>query len=103
MGSLRDAAKGFAKLKVRVFGISLDTQAAQKRFWKAEKLNFDLLCDTEAAVAKGYRAMMKGRKFTKRITFVIDPKGVIRAIVTKVKVKSHGKDLVEQIKKLQKK
>ena len=103
MRSLRDAAKEFARLKVRVFGISLDNETAQKRFWKAEKLNFDLLCDTSATVAKGYRALMKGRNFTKRITFIIDPKGVIRAIVTRVKVKSHGKDLVEQIKKLQKK
>ena len=99
--SLRDAAKDLAKLRVQVFGISCDNIAKQKTFWKKQKLNFDLLSDPKGDVAKRYGVLYKGRTFSKRVTFVIDPKGVIRLIETKVKVRSHGKDLVTKIKELQ--
>lgn len=102
--SLRDAAEDLEKLKVRVLGISLDDVKTQKSFCKAQKLNFDLLSDAKGEVAKKYHALMKGRPYAKRMTFVIGPNGKIRSILQrkKLKVRTHGKDLVTLITKLQK-
>jgi peroxiredoxin len=44
---------------------------------------------------------MTGKPYANRVTFVVDPKGVVRAIDRSVKVDSHGQDLVAVIKKLQ--
>jgi peroxiredoxin len=44
--------------------------------------------------------MMKDKPYTNRVTFVIDDKGVLRHVDTAVKVDSHGKDVVEVVKKL---
>jgi len=85
---------------VQVFGISLDDVASQAAFAKKQELEYPLLSDTDGSVAAKYGVLMKGRPYARRVTFVIDSKGVIRAIDTKVDVQQHGKDLVELINKL---
>ena len=101
MCSLRDAADPFAKLNVRVFGISFDDVASQAAFAKAQKLNFTLLSDPDGSVAKKYGVMMGRRRFARRRTFVIDDKGVLRHIARKVDVRKHGEELAKIIRKLQ--
>jgi peroxiredoxin Q/BCP len=98
--SLRDAAKDFEALKVRVFGISLDDVPTQLSFHRAQKLDFDLLSDAEGIVASKYGVLREGRPFASRVTFLIDSKGVIRLVDDEVKVRTHGKDLVERVRKL---
>ena len=102
MCSLRDAATSFDDLSVKIYGISLDDVASQAAFAKAQKLAFPLLSDPDGSVAKKYGAMMGARPMARRMTFVIDEKGILRHIDEKVDVNSHGPDLVALIRKLRK-
>ncbi len=83
-----------------MFGISLDDVASQAAFAKSQELEYPLLSDPDGSVAAKYGVLMKGRPFARRVTFIIDAKGVIRAIDRKVDVKQHGDDLVELIGEL---
>jgi len=98
--SLRDAATDFSKLDVQVYGISMDDVAAVAAFAKAQKLDFPLLSDPDGSVAAKYGVAMAGRPFANRVTFVIDDKGVLRAIDDKVDVTKHGAALAAMIEKL---
>ena len=80
--------------------MSLDDVKAQAEFVKQQELNFPLLSDPDASASARLGVLMEGKPYTNRITIVVDDKGVVRLVDTGVKVESHGKDLVEAIKKL---
>jgi peroxiredoxin Q/BCP len=101
MCSLRDAGKLFEDLGVTVHGISLDSVADQAKFVKQEELNFALLSDPDGSAAAKYQVLPGGQRYTSRVTFVIDPKGVLRHIEREVDVAAHGSDLAKLIAKLQ--
>lgn len=98
--ALRDAAPDFKSLNARVFGISTDDVAAQAAFAKAQKLDYLLLADPDAAATKAYGVLMGRRNFARRVTFVVDDKGVIRHVFKRVNVRGHGKQVSDIIKKL---
>ena len=84
-----------------VYGISFDDRELQARFAKRENLNFKLLCDPEQVAGKKYGAVRPGGgAFPERVTFVIDPAGILRRIVERVSVQTHGADLATIIAEL---
>jgi peroxiredoxin Q/BCP len=101
MQSLRDAANELAKLNAVILGISVDTAQTQKEFCAEQKLPFPLLADPEGKIAKLFGVFNEERKLSKRVTFLIDPKGIVRAIDEKVNVRTHGQDLIKRLKELQ--
>lgn len=84
-----------------VYGLSLDDVAAMAMFAKREELNFQLLSDPDGSAAAKFDVLPAKARFTKRVTFVIDDKGVLRHVDEAVKVKHHGEDLVALLRKLQ--
>ena len=100
MCSLRDAAGDFAALGVSVFGVSLDDVKTQARFHAEQELNFPLLSDPNAGVARKYGVLPEKARWTKRVTFIIDDKGILRAIDEEVDVSAHGTDLAMRIAEL---
>ena len=74
--------------------------ADQKKFHGEQELNFPLLSDPDGSAAAKYDALMEGRPYARRVTFVIDPEGVLRAIDDQVQVSSHGADVVALVEKL---
>lgn len=102
MCSLRDAATELGELGVDVFGVSRDVVADLAAFAKAQNLTFRLLSDPDGSVTSKFEVDSEGRPFAKRVTFVIDDKGVIRARDEGVKVDSHGADLVALIREAKK-
>jgi len=98
--SLRDAAAEFEKLEVRVLGISTDGVAAQAAFAAAQELKFALLSDPDGSAAAKYDVLWAGRPFARRVTFVLDDKGVLRYRDDDVDVSRHGGDLLGVIRKL---
>jgi peroxiredoxin Q/BCP len=84
----------------KVFGMSLDDVASQARFVKEQGLNFPLLSDPDGSAAGRLGVLMKDRPYANRITVVVDEKGVVRLVETKVSVQTHGKDLAEAIRKM---
>ena len=98
--SLRDnyqdlIAKGFS-----ILGVSPDTEAKHQKFIDKYNLPFDLLADTDNAVALAYgvwvEKSMYGRKYMgiARTTFVIDEQGNLAEIIEKVDTKNHATQII---------
>ena len=71
------------------------------KFAEDQKLGFELLSDPDGSAVEKYGTPYEGRPFSKRVTFVIDPEGLLRHIDEGVKVDSHGADLVKLLQRLQ--
>ncbi|MEJ1239914.1 thioredoxin-dependent thiol peroxidase [Chryseolinea sp. T2] len=101
---LRDNYKLLQKRGYAVLGISSDDEKSHRKFADKEKLPFPLLADTDKVVHDKYgtwgEKSMYGRKFmgTLRTTFVIDEKGKIEEIISKVDTKAHTKQILKDSK-----
>jgi len=92
----KDVAEQFAKESAVILGISKDSVGSHQKFSEKHQLPFILLSDPDAKVLNQYgvwkEKVLYGRKFmgTERTTFLIDEKGIIRKIYTKVKPEGHA-------------
>lgn len=98
--SLRDEHQYLAKKNYVVLGVSADDEKMHKKFATKFDLPFSLLADTDMAIIKAYD-VWGTKKFMGRIydgiirtTFIIDEKGMISEVVTDVKSKEHGKQIL---------
>ncbi len=93
--NLRDNYQMFLAKGYDVLGVSADTAKKQENFINKNDLPFPLLADVDKVVINSYKVWgpkkFMGRTFDgiHRTTFVIDEKGVIENIITKVKTKDH--------------
>jgi peroxiredoxin Q/BCP len=89
--SLRD---NFGKLKdkVIIIGVSADSVESHKKFSKKYTLPFTLLSDSGRNVIKLYGAT--GFIFAKRVSFLINPKGVIEKVYDKVNPETHTDEIL---------
>ena len=93
--AFRDLHAQFAKAKTAILGISPDTIASHEKFKAKMQFPFELLSDTDNAVATLFgvykEKSMYGRKYMgiERSTFLIDAKGVLRQEWRKVRVPGH--------------
>lgn len=100
----RDAHAELKKQGVEVFGISKDSAKAHTKFIEKYSLPFSLLIDNNADVCEAYGVINKKSMFGKtflgiqRSTFLIDEKGIIRAIWRKVKVPGHVEQVLNELK-----
>ncbi len=92
----KDAAEQFGKEGAVILGISKDNVKSHQKFKEKHQLPFTLLSDPEVKVLNEYgvwkEKVLYGRKYmgTERTTFLIDEKGIIRKIYTKVKPEGHA-------------
>lgn len=93
--NLTDNYKHLQKAGYSVLGVSPDDEKKHLKFIEKYSLPFDLLADTEHKVAEDYGAWgeksMYGKKYfgILRTTFLINEKGIIEDIITKVDTKNH--------------
>jgi peroxiredoxin Q/BCP len=95
--AFRDATAAFAKLDTVVIGISTDKLDDQMKFTDKEKLNFPLFADPDKKATKAFGAL-SDRGFASRYTFVIDKKGIVRKIYTKVTPADHPEEVLKYVK-----
>lgn len=87
--------------KTVVLGISPDSPGRLKKFEEKEGVNFDFLSDEDHKIAEKYGvwALKKnyGREYwgIVRSTFIVGKDGKIKAIMEKVKTKTHHDDVLE--------
>jgi thioredoxin-dependent peroxiredoxin len=99
--SFRDAFAEYKKRKIKVLGVSLDSEASHKKFATKYKLPFTLLADTDHAIADAYgvygQKKFMGRSYmgVNRMTFLIDDKGKIKKVFEKVKPDDHASEVLE--------
>ena len=94
----------FDEAGIKVVGVSADDVASHKNFCNKFAFNIDLLADTDSSLMKSLglgQAEWKGMKFWERTSFVVDPKGVIRKVYTKVNPEGHEQVLLRDVKALQ--
>lgn len=102
--NLRDNYKALQKQGYAVLGVSSDDEKSHRKFADKEKLPFPLLADTDKAIHEKYgtwgEKSMYGRKFmgTLRTTFIIDEKGKIEDIISKVDTKDHTTQILKDSK-----
>ena len=99
----RDIAK-YEAAKAVVIGVSVDTAESHKEFCTKEGLSFKLLSDTDASVSTAYGSVMEynGAKLSSRNTFIIDGKGKIVKVFTKVKPGGHSDEVLAALAELKK-
>lgn len=102
----RDNLPDFSGLNAAIVGVSPDPVKAQAKFKTKHGLNFTILADEEHAAAEAYgvwvEKSMYGKKYmgVERSTFLIDKKGKIAKIFSKVKPAGHAAEVLEELKKL---
>lgn len=98
--------KKFDKLNAVVFGISPDSPAAQKKFEEKHKLGVPLLSDEDKSVTTAYGCYGEKKMYGRtvqgiiRSTYLIDPKGKVYRIWTKVRVDGHAEKVLETLQEL---
>ena len=92
----------FEAQDTKVFGSSTDAVAPQKAFADHCGLSFPLISDhPNFQMAKAFGVYDAEKMVNKRVTFVIDKKGVIRHVIEdRQDMESHGKESLEVIKRL---
>tara|TARA_B100001179_G_C18496796_1_gene362469 strand:- start:126 stop:584 length:459 start_codon:yes stop_codon:yes gene_type:complete len=83
----------------KLFAISVDNIVSQKKFVEEYKIPYLHLSDTQKDTCKKY-AGLNIAGLPKRVTFIIDKKGIIRKIFRDIDVKIHGNEIAEFLKKL---
>jgi peroxiredoxin Q/BCP len=97
---IRDSYNDFETNGIVVLGVSKDSPASHVKFREKYELPFILLSDMDKSVINAYGA--DGLLFNKRITYIIDPNGIIAKIYPNVEPASHAMELLQDIKNLQK-
>lgn len=99
--SLSDNYKALQKQGYQILGVSPDNEKMHQKFISKFSLPFDLLSDVDHAVAEMYgvwqEKSMYGRKYMGivRTTFIIDEKGKIIDIISKVDTKNHSAQILK--------
>ncbi|HUP48342.1 MAG TPA: thioredoxin-dependent thiol peroxidase [Thermoanaerobaculia bacterium] len=106
--SFRDHESELAKHGAVVLGVSTDPLESHEKFREKHHLNFPLLSDQTADVAKMYGAWKEKNLYGRRswgvarTTYWIGPDGRIRKIYKKVDTKRHAEDILEDMKQKKK-
>ena len=97
---IRDAYGEFERAGAIVFGVSPDNERSHGKFREKYDLPFNLLADTDHAVAEQYgvwgeRSFMgKSYMGVSRSTFVIGSDGTVKKVFPKVKPAEHAADVL---------
>jgi peroxiredoxin Q/BCP len=100
--NFRDNYDDFLKKGFAVIGISMDSENSHRKFASKYSLPFPLIADTAKKILDDYgvwrEKKLYGRTFMGivRTTFIIDEKGIIEKVISKVETSRHS----EQIFKL---
>ena len=101
--SFRDNFEALKERGIVILGISKDSVTSHQKFTQKYDLNFTLLSDESKKVIQSYEAWGKkkimGREYdgTFRITYVIDPEGIIRKVYEQVKPEEHAEEILRDI------
>lgn len=101
--NLRDNYQLLQEKGFEIIGISTDTARKHQNFIKKFTLPFPLIADTENKLTDAFgvwgEKQLFGRKYMGlvRTTFVIDEKGKVAHVISKVEAKNHTAQLLEAI------
>jgi len=98
--SLRDNYEMLISKGYKVLGVSADSAKAHQKFIEKFNLPFPLIADTEKEIIKAFgvwgpkKFMGKSYDGIHRTTFLINEKGIIEEVITKVDTKDHASQII---------
>jgi len=98
--SFRDSFAKFKRRGIELFGASLDSEKSHQKFIDKFSLPFRLLADTDRKLSESFgtygEKKFMGRTYmgNNRMTFLIDEKGKIKKIFSKVKPEDHADEVL---------
>lgn len=90
-----------------ILGVSADSTKSHRNFIEKKSLEITLLSDPTTQMMQDYGVWAMKKNYGKeymgivRSTYIIDPKGVVKAAWTNVKVKDHVAKVKEELAKVQ--
>lgn len=88
--------------KAVIVGVSADTPDSHQQFCTKESLTFKLLADPEKKTIADYGSLSGNGMVAARNTFLIDPKGVVRKVFTKVSPNPHSQEVLTALAEMEK-
>lgn len=104
--NFRDHFENLKQEGVMVFGVSKDSPQSHTKFIHKFNLPFTLLSDESIEMIQAYGAwgekkfMGKTFKGISRVTYIIDPEGMIRKVYPAVKPQAHAEEILEEVRRL---
>jgi len=101
--NLRDNYGELKKQGYELLGVSPDSAKKHQNFIKKFEFPFSLLADTDLSTIKAYgiwglkKFMGKEYEGVHRTTFIIDEKGTIEKVISKVKTKDHTAQILDTV------
>ena len=91
----------FKKLGAEVIGASTDPVEANRRFAEKYNFKFKLLSDPSGAVARAYGVLREDSLTAERTTFIIDPEGRVKAILSNIRpAEKHADEALRVVREL---
>ena len=94
---LRDRMSDLKKDHVQVLGVSFDPADSHQKFITKYNLNFPLLADTDGKIADAYGVRMAGKNMARRVSFLIDKKGVIQHVTDSPSADTHLAEMKQAV------
>jgi peroxiredoxin Q/BCP len=100
----RDLYAQFTKAGAEILGVSRDSVKSHENFRNKYQFPFHLLSDSDELLCKQFDVIhekkLYGRTYMgiERSTFLIDPKGILKAEWRKVRVPGHAEAVLEALK-----
>lgn len=95
--NFRDNIEKFKRLNTEVIGISPDSPSSHKNFSHKYGIPLTLLADPEKEAIRKYHA---GGWVTKRISYLINPDGIIEKVYPMVDPAKHAEEILRELKVL---
>lgn len=93
--SFRDSYADYEGKDIAVLGVSRDDETSHKAFKDKFSLPFPLIVDKDGTISQAYE--VEGGGYSKRATFVIDGKGVIKKVYESIKTDTHATDILADL------
>jgi peroxiredoxin Q/BCP len=94
---LRDQYEKIHELGAEVLGVSVDNVVSHQRFTQKFNLPFQLVADSDKSITRAYGVLNEKSNMARRVTFIIDEKGIVEKVFDPVKADAHTQQVIEAL------
>jgi len=94
----RDIYQKIRDAGAEILGVSVDSVESHKMFTNKYSLPFPLVADVDRKISESYGVFNEKWKQSRRVTFIIDEKGVIARVFDPVKPDVHPKEVLDALR-----